>query len=262
MDLSKRLAKVATLVRPADVLADVGCDHGYLAIYLAEHKICRRMIAMDVNKGPLQKAAENIVKYGYGSYIETRLSDGLDKLGKGEAEGYVCAGMGGPLALQIMWNDRDKIKDMKQIILQPQSELWLVRRTLKQWGFVIEKEDVEYEDGKFYFMMRIVPGQQLLMDCAPNADDTLWQEACEDTAGNDKMQEADLRKAACELFAETLLEERNLLLKEYMLRERSRLTEVYETLSRQSDSPKSERRRKAVAKDLAVLEWALARYER
>ena len=262
MDLSKRLAKVATLILPADVLADVGCDHGYLAIYLAEHKICRRIIAMDVNKSPLQKAAENIEKYGYGSYIETRLSDGLDKLDRGEAEGYVCAGMGGPLALQIMWNDRDKIKDMKQIILQPQSELWLVRRTLKRWGFVIEKEDVEYEDGKFYFMMRISPGPKLAMDCAPDADSSLWQCTGENSLKQDEMQEEDLRKAAYELFAEELLEQRNPNLKEYILREKSRLAEVYETLGRQKDSPKSDKRRKTVAKELAVLEWALARYER
>ena len=262
MDLSKRLAKVATLVLPADVLADVGCDHGYLAIYLAERKICKRIIAMDVNKGPLQKAAENIVKYGYGSYIETRLSDGLDKLGQGEAEGYVCAGMGGPLALQIMWNDRDKIKDMKQIILQPQSELWLVRRTLKQWGFLIEKEAVEYEDGKYYFMMRISPGSDLTMDYAPDTDSSLWPGVGENKPSQDKMQEEDLRKAAYELFAQELLEERNPLLKEYILREKSRLTEVYESLVKQSDSPKSERRSMTVAKELAVLEWALARYER
>ena len=65
MDLGKRLSKVASLILPAETLADVGCDHGYLSIYLVEKALCRRVIAMDVNKGPLQKARENVRKYGY-----------------------------------------------------------------------------------------------------------------------------------------------------------------------------------------------------
>ena len=168
MELGKRLKKVAGLILPSDKLADVGCDHGYLSVYLIEKQICKYVIAMDVNKGPLQKAEENIRRFGYKDYIETRLSNGLNKLNINEAEGYICAGMGGPLALEILWNDRDKVKEMKQVILQPQSELWLVRRTLKQWGFVIDKEDIEFEDGKYYFMMRIRPGSELCMDAAPD----------------------------------------------------------------------------------------------
>ena len=114
MELGKRLKKVAGLILPSDKLADVGCDHGYLSVYLIEKQICKYVIAMDVNKGPLQKAEENIRRFGYKDYIETRLSNGLNKLNINEAEGYICAGMGGPLALEILWNDRDKVKEMKE----------------------------------------------------------------------------------------------------------------------------------------------------
>ena len=32
--LSKRLAAAAKMVRPAKSFADIGCDHGYLPVYL------------------------------------------------------------------------------------------------------------------------------------------------------------------------------------------------------------------------------------
>ncbi len=277
MDLGKRLAKVASLIEPADTMADVGCDHGYLSIYLVEQKRCRRVIAMDVNKGPLQKARENIQKYGYGDYIETRLSDGLNKLRMNEAEGYVCAGMGGPLALEILWNDRDKIKDMKQIVLQPQSELWMVRRILKQWGFEIEKEDIEYEDGKYYFMMRIRPTENLNMENFPQneslfgcnyamAEET--ENASEypewmsmDPIGFEMISEEEIQSLAYELFARELLETKNPLLYEYIRKEERRLLEIYASLSKQEDSPKCRERMATVEKEIVIHQWALSQYE-
>lgn len=264
MDLGKRLSKVASLILPAETLADIGCDHGYLSIYLVDQKICRRVIAMDVNKGPLQKAQENIRKYGYGDYIETRLSNGLQQLNHGEAEGYVCAGMGGPLALQLLWNDRDKVKAMKQIVLQPQSELWLVRRTLKQWGFIIEKEDIEFEDGKYYFMMRILPETDLCLDAAPQADATLFdidRSNAEDEFGVNLISEEELQAYAYELFAKELLEGRNELLYEYIRKEEKRLLDIYAALCGQEDSAKCRARMEIVEKELAIHQWALSRYE-
>ena len=159
MELSDRLLSVAKLVLPAKTLADVGCDHGYLSVYLINEKKCEHVIAMDVRKGPLARAEQTIRTYGMEPYIELRLSDGLKKLDFGEADGYVCAGMGGRLALQIMWQDRFKVAAMKQVILQPQSELWLVRRMLKKWGCVIAEERMVCDEGKFYPMMRMIPGE-------------------------------------------------------------------------------------------------------
>ncbi|MBO5342125.1 MAG: SAM-dependent methyltransferase [Lachnospiraceae bacterium] len=263
MDLSRRLAKVADLVLPAVTLTDVGCDHGYLSVYLVQSKRCEKVIAMDINKGPLQKARENILRYGCGDYIETRLSDGLRKLNEGEAQGCVCAGMGGSLALQILWNDRDKVKNMAQVILQPQSELWLVRRTLKKWGFVIEKEDMEFEDGKYYFMMRICPGDHLCMDASPDENDSLFGTCLSDETEEvvRVISEECIANAAYEMFSKELLEGRHPLLKEYILKEMKRLTEVYEALCRQEDSVKCQKRKEHIETELAVCGFALGLYE-
>ncbi len=261
MELGKRLTKVADLIQTADTLADVGCDHGYLSVYLIENKRCRRVIAMDINKGPLQKARENIERFGYGDYIETRLSDGIAKLEKDEAEGFVCAGMGGPLALQILWNDRDKIQNMKQIVLQPQSELWLVRRTLKEWGFIIEKEDIELEDGKYYFMMRICPGDKFDMIKPPKADAVLFEDAKDvQNADVSVISEEEKKRYAYELYAKELLDAEDELLREYICKEIKRLTDVYDALCLQEDSVKCRARKEAIKRELIIHQWALGRY--
>ena len=59
--LSKRLACVAGIINPGGVLADIGTDHGYLPVHVSKNKIATNVIAMDVRKKPLGKAAEFII---------------------------------------------------------------------------------------------------------------------------------------------------------------------------------------------------------
>ena len=56
MELSKRLYAVAGLVTEGASVADIGTDHGYVPIYLVERGIASKVIAMDVNQGPLNRA--------------------------------------------------------------------------------------------------------------------------------------------------------------------------------------------------------------
>ena len=166
MELSKRLFMTASMVERGSIVADVGCDHGYTAIYLVQNGICPRVLAMDVNEGPLARAREHIREAGLSAYIETRLSDGLsamqwveeetgpdDRADHGrrpEADTLLMAGIGGRLAARILEDAAQKLFRMRTVIVQPQSELWLVRRTFKRLGYRIAAEDMVKEDGKFY----------------------------------------------------------------------------------------------------------------
>lgn len=134
-------------------VCDIGCDHGFVAIYLVEKKISPGVIAMDINEGPLQRAKEHIESMSLSTYIDTRLSDGLEKLEAGEAECMVAAGMGGRLIGKILSDCPEKRKSLRYLVLQPQSELSFVRSFLREQGFVILREDMVFEDGKFYPMM-------------------------------------------------------------------------------------------------------------
>lgn len=57
--LSARLACCAAMVRPGAAVADVGTDHGYLAIYLLQQQIASQVIAADLRAKPLEKARQN-----------------------------------------------------------------------------------------------------------------------------------------------------------------------------------------------------------
>lgn len=68
LQISKRLKAVAEFVGKGLVLADVGCDHGYIPIYLIQKKQIPRAIAMDVNQGPF---LERTVISGSGDWNHT-----------------------------------------------------------------------------------------------------------------------------------------------------------------------------------------------
>lgn len=158
MELSRRLQTLADMVTPGNRVADIGCDHGFVSIYLYEQRIAPKVYAMDVRKGPLGRAREHIAAHGLTEYIETRLSDGLDGLEVDEADALICAGMGGKLMARILLDGLSKVMKMRELILQPQSEFAFFRRFLREHHLVIVEERLVKEDGKFYPMMRVIPG--------------------------------------------------------------------------------------------------------
>ena len=126
--LSKRMKAVAAMVSQGNILCDVGTDHGYIPIALIQKNIIPKAIAMDINPGPLERAKEHIGFYELGEYIETRLSDGVAALREGEADSIVVAGMGGELVIHILTEGEAVCRKAKELILQPQSDIWKVRR--------------------------------------------------------------------------------------------------------------------------------------
>lgn len=152
--LSKRLRMLADMVTLGNRVADVGCDHAFLSIYLVQAGICPRALAMDVRTGPLAAAGAHVAECGLGSYIEVRLSDGLAACGSGEADTVVCAGMGGRLMERILTEGMDRAREMRELILQPQSELPRFRAFLRETGFAVVEEDAVFEEGKYYFAMK------------------------------------------------------------------------------------------------------------
>lgn len=155
--LSARLRALADMVTSGNRVCDVGCDHGFLSIYLVQQGISPQVIAMDVRSGPLSRCAEHVEQYGLEAYIETRLSDGLNKFCAGEAETLVCAGMGGRLMRTILAARPSVTMSFRELILQPQSELMEFRRFLRECGYWIAEENMIEEEGKYYPMMRVIP---------------------------------------------------------------------------------------------------------
>ncbi len=159
MRLSKRLLGIAGMVSKGFKAADVGCDHAHLAIYLAENSICPYVYATDINRGPLLRADEEIKKYGLEDRIETILSDGLKGLLVKDPEAVIIAGMGASTMVDILKSGEDVLTRIKELILEPQSEPWLLRHFLNDSGFSIIAEALILEDGKYYPVIKCVHGR-------------------------------------------------------------------------------------------------------
>lgn len=158
--LSERMLRTVGFVSRGNRTADVGCDHAYTSIYLVEQGIAPRVIAMDVNAGPLARAKENVKKFGMEENISLRLSDGLEALLPRETDTILIAGMGGPLMERILSAYPEKVDTVKELVLQPQSEIAEFRRFVQKIGFRITEEDMLFEDGKYYTILRAEHGEE------------------------------------------------------------------------------------------------------
>ena len=147
--ISKRLLACAEYVRQGDVVADIGCDHGYLGIHLLKSGIAKRIIAADINEGPLQAARNNARKFGVEDQMTFHLSDGV-KLVPQDFDTLVCAGMGGDTMVSIL-DAAPWLRDSRyRLILQCQSKTPLLRRYLSENGWHIAQESV-LKDGRFLY---------------------------------------------------------------------------------------------------------------
>ncbi|MCI9527009.1 MAG: SAM-dependent methyltransferase [Lachnospiraceae bacterium] len=218
IQLSQRLQAVADLAEDAGVVADVGTDHGYIPLFLIACGKAQRAIAMDINEGPLQRAREHIRQYNQQERIETRLSDGLSKLRPGEAQTIVIAGMGGALMKRILTEGEATAHAADCLVLQPQSELPMFRRFLVEYGYRILREDMVYEDGKFYSMMAVK-----------------WTES--DVGDNlQAMTEADFK------YGPLLRARKHPVLRKYLLRQKEQKQKILERLGKNARQDVSERR--------------------
>lgn len=218
IQLSQRLQAVADLAEDAGVVADVGTDHGYIPLFLIACGKAQRAIAMDINEGPLQRAREHIRQYNQQERIETRLSDGLSKLRPGEAQTIVIAGMGGALMKRILTEGEATAHAADCLVLQPQSELPMFRRFLVEYGYRILREDMVYEDGKFYSMMAVK-----------------WTES--DVGDNlQAMTEADFK------YGPLLRARKHPVLRKYLLRQKEQKQKILECLGKNARQDVSERR--------------------
>ena len=157
-DLTPRLRGICDLVLCSETVADIGCDHAYVAITIIDEKRAKNVIACDIKKGPLKIADENIKKYEKENCIKTRLGSGLDPINENEADTIIIAGMGGELIENIIKDNINKAKNT-HMILQPMNSQDTLRHYLIENGFVIEKEDIKTEGFKVYNILSVKTGK-------------------------------------------------------------------------------------------------------
>lgn len=155
MELSKRLSWIIEKIDKADVIMDVGTDHGYIPINLVKNNIANKVIACDINKEPLNKAKVNASLEGVIDKIDLRLGSGLCPLKLKEAEIVLIAGMGGNLIRDILENDLEKVKYLKYLLLQPAQNPEILREYLYNNDYEIIDEDICLEEDKYYEIFKV-----------------------------------------------------------------------------------------------------------
>lgn len=264
MELSKRLQTIADMVTSGNRTADIGCDHGFVSIYLYQSGIAPKVYAMDVRMGPLARATEHIEERGLSAYIETRLSDGLAALREGEAETIICAGMGGRLMEKILQEGLTKVMAAKELILQPQSEIAGFRAFLRTHGLQIVKEDIVKEEGKFYPVIKAVPvgdGQVKTLTDTDGEESVSVGNAVPEGRMSMQAGSAGLQRIQ-DAFGPLLLAAKHPVLLEYLYVLQKRNRDILEGLGMQCAkgnlSEKSAVRRKEVEEELACIEQGIA----
>ena len=146
--LSKRLDCIHSFIIPCELLADIGSDHGYLALHALKSNKAKRVIASDFRQKPLDQAKKTFAQANVFDNINYVLSDGLKNF-EIIPDCVVIAGMGGDLIIKIIEQDFDRFKMVGQIITQANTKSNVLRSKMSLMGFSMIHEKMTY-DGFFY----------------------------------------------------------------------------------------------------------------
>lgn len=153
--LSKRLASIALNIDKEDKVVDIGCDHGYLSIYLKAVNGNKIVIATDINENALNMAKKNINKNRI--LIETRLGNGLDVINYNEVDTIIISGMGGNTILNIL--KKNKLKYIKKIVIQSNTDIPLIRKYINKLGYTIKNEQLIIDKNIYYIIITFSKGK-------------------------------------------------------------------------------------------------------
>lgn len=267
--MSVRLEAIVELAQEGDTVCDVGCDHAHVPIRLIQTGCYRRAIGMDVIDGPLGKAAGNLALYGMEDKVELRLSDGLNALSAGEADTLVITGMGGRLMEEILLRNPAVTGSFSVLVLGPQSDPEKIRAALRALGFMIKREKLIFEDGKYYPVIR---AESLSMSRQCGAEETAFaQEVTPSGAcpGGQDISPETLQEAE-DRFGPVLLRSLDPVLFEFLQRRKAVLEKILCSIGQAVENTDSDpallekhfARQREIEHDLTVFKAALSLYNR
>lgn len=159
-----RLEAIKSMVSKCKTAADIGTDHGFVAEMLLRDNTAKKIIATDLNKGPLNRAIEYLSSRNLDEQCDFRLGSGLIVLDEKEADSIIIAGMGGDLIADILNTSKNISASAKELILQPMTAIDKLRKYLYQNNFIIIDENIVKEYHHFYFIIKAVPGNYEIRD--------------------------------------------------------------------------------------------------
>lgn len=159
MILNKRLLAIANKIDDNSKVLDVGCDHALLGIYLTLNRNDITVTGSDIHSGPIQKAKENLKKYHLEDRIKLIIADGLDSC-ENSIDTVVISGMGEETITDICTKGKEKIANIKNLILSPNNNFYELRKNITELGFKIKDEEIIKEKDKYYLVVHFIQGKK------------------------------------------------------------------------------------------------------
>lgn len=148
---SERLLAIASFINKEDSLIDVGCDHGYLGIYLKDNNLVNDLLLTDVNSNALNNAINNIKNKNLN--IETKLTDGIKDIDLTIYNTISISGMGTPSIKKILKELNDS-KNIKKIIIQSNNNLKELRMFLNEIGYYL-KDEITLQENDIWYVISL-----------------------------------------------------------------------------------------------------------
>lgn len=163
MKINNRLKLVGDYVDKGSIPLDIGCDHAKLSIYLLKEKNFPFVYASDNKIGPLNQAKENVNYYNLADKIELIKADGLNSLND-KIDTITVTGMGGLTINKMFLENKNKLTNIKTIILSPNNFIKEVRETINKLGYYLKDEELVEESNKLYHILVFSKGNKIYSD--------------------------------------------------------------------------------------------------
>ncbi len=161
MEVSNRIKEIAKLIKKGSNVADIGSDHGYLLIELLNNNIANKVIGIENKVGPFTNLKTNLstIIEKYPNRCKLYLSSGLSDLNN-EYETVVIAGMGFSTIESIILENKDKVKFIKNFIIDSHNNMYELRKFIISLGFFISDEVALIENGIYYELISFTKGNK------------------------------------------------------------------------------------------------------
>lgn len=154
--MTDRLEKIYKVLPPCQVFADIGCDHGYLALAMIEGGKCEKAIISDISEKCLKKAENLLEVYIKKDLVKSVVSNGFDKVEGCDVA--LIAGMGGEEICDILTRANTQQKLPEKLVIQPMKNCDKARVVAVSLGYKIDYDKVFKSAGKYYNLIVLTKG--------------------------------------------------------------------------------------------------------
>ena len=158
--LSLRLTTLQSYYSGEEFIWDIGCDHGLLGLSFAHLSGVRGINLVDPSKIVIEVLKKKIKD----AYITNGKINVIKKKGQeikivSKSNCIYIAGMGGGEIADIVLKILPSLDSSSKIVISPHRKNLELRALLRALPISLKKEEVLFEDGQFYPILELIPGE-------------------------------------------------------------------------------------------------------